>query len=79
MKRRKRRRWKKRSNSQSAASHKTPSWFVPLSNPLCEACGKNKDIEECLNCTKCSNFFHITCTGLPDYELVKYFKKNLYK
>ena len=65
--------------SQSLKAQKTPSWFVPMNNTHCETCGKEQQIEDCLTCSKCDKAFHMSCTELPTYELVKYAKRNLYR
>ena len=48
---------------------------------LCQKCHKDIDADnhERLVCDKCTQSFHLPCTLLPTYEIVKYFKKNLYK
>ena len=54
------------------------SWFVSIERK-CNVCLKPASDEECITCDKCSEDCHLTCSDLPAYELVKYFKKNLYK
>lgn len=65
----------------SLSTQKTPSWFIPLEENKedCEACGKTRQLEDNLTCSKCKKYFHFSCTELPNYELVKYYKTNLYK
>ena len=71
------------STSPSHVQNHTPSssasWFVPIENPKCRVCAQDEDMEDVIACEKCNNIFHISCTKLPTYELVKYRKKNLYK
>lgn len=58
-------------------THKTPSWFVPIScDQACVACGQKQELEDILRYTKCTNLFPLSCTELPNYELIKYQKTN---
>ena len=57
------------------------SWFVPLEKKCHECLQAIDDTRNnnFITCDKCSCDFHLNCTSLPPYELVKYVKKNLYK
>ena len=68
--------------SRNASPSSSASWFVPLNvaHPKkCSTCEEEVTIERTITCEKCKNEYHITCTELPTYELIKYFKKNIYK
>ena len=54
--------------------------FVAVDNGReCGECHKTIASDNMIDCDKCPCYYHLSCTGLPAYELVKYTKKNLYK
>ena len=66
-------------NPTPAKTSTSASWFVPVKNAICYACGLDEGKEQTITCDKCLSPLQLSCTKVPDYELVKYFKKNLYR
>lgn len=65
----------------SPASH---SAFVELDICVCGKCGKNcektdQEDSQVLVCDKCDKRYHLNCTDLPPYELLKYLNKHNFK
>lgn len=63
----------------SASIHSTPSSSGFITKNHCQKCSLSEDMENMITCNKCKNFYHMACTSLPTYELVKYIKTNLYR
>lgn len=60
-------------------SQTLPQFVVTEDKKTCSKCTKTGEAEDFITCEKCLQTYHLKCTQLPTYELVKYLKKHLYK